>query len=687
MHAAAAPRRDIQALRAIAVTLVVVYHFWPEGLTGGYVGVDVFFVISGFLITLHLLQKPIRGARDLFSFWARRVRRLIPAASLVLVVTLAASLVWLPSTVHARVAQEVMASSLYVENWWLALSSTDYLATDQLHSPTQHYWSLSVEEQFYILWPVLLGLTYLVTRRWGRGSSRAPLLVVAVVGLLSLAWSVVFTGDDAAQAYFVSTTRVWELGVGAALAALVHLGFSPRATLTRAVLVWGGLAAIAASAVLFSGATPFPGSAALLPTVGAAMVIAARSDDLRASPRRLWSVRPVQWLGDISYSVYLWHWPAIVIAPFALGSDLDLVQKLLLILVVLVLSTLSKRWVEDLMRFTPRIARSTGRSFGLLAVCLTLTVGLAGAALYTTDRAAAAARDVVVDPAADCVGVDAVRTEACAGGATTLIQAPVVAAEDKPEVYADNCWNNRPFTSHTVCHYGTKGAPVRVALYGNSHAGQWEPPIVRTVDEQGWALDTYLGSECYSVDVPVSFSNATLQQNCSDWNDWSRTAIVKGRYDLVVMSDRSFQPLAGVSAADKQKVAAASYTRVIDAFVKSGAKVLVIRDTPGAKGSVPDCVAAHEQDPSACATPEREGIEPDPLAAAATALGGPDVSVLDVTDLLCRDGSCPAVIGGLITYFDHGHMTRTFSSTLHPEVSRALVAALGGAGSSPPATG
>ncbi len=675
-----APRRDIQALRAIAVTLVVLYHLWPNRLTGGYVGVDVFFVISGFLITLHLLQKPIRGARDLFSFWARRVRRLIPAASLVLVATLVASLVWLPSTVHARVAQEVMASSLYVENWWLALSSTDYLATDQLHSPTQHYWSLSVEEQFYILWPVLLGLTYLLTRRWGRGSTRAPLLVVAAVGMASLTWSVVFTGQDAAQAYFVSTTRVWELGVGAALAAAVHLGFSPRALLSRVVLVWGGLAAIAVSAVLFSGATPFPGSAALLPTVGAAMVIAARSDDLRPSPRRVWSVRPVQWLGDISYSVYLWHWPAIVIAPFALGTDLKLAHKLVLVVAVLGLSTLSKRWVEDLMRFTPRIARSTKRSFVLLAVCLTVTVGLAGTALHTTEQAAAAARDVVVDPAAECVGVDAVRSAACAGRATALLQAPVVAAEDKPEVYADNCWNNRPFTGHTVCHYGTKGAPVRVALYGNSHAGQWEPPIARTVKEQGWALDTYLGSECYSVDVPVSFSTETLQKNCSNWNAWSRGAIIKGGYDLVVMSDRSLQPLAGVPAADKQKVAAASYSRVIDAFVKSGAKVLVIRDTPGAKGSVPDCVAEHEDDPSACATPLKEGLEPDPLAAAATAHRGRDVSVLDVTDLLCRDGSCPAVLGGLITYFDHGHMTRSFSLTLLPEVSRALVTAVDGAG-------
>jgi peptidoglycan/LPS O-acetylase OafA/YrhL len=678
----AGPRKDIQALRAIAVALVVLYHFWPKRLTGGYIGVDVFFVISGFLITLHLLERPIRRVSDLFAFWARRVRRLIPAATLVLVVTLGASLLWLPQTVHERVANEVIASALYVENWFLALTSTDYLATDQLHSATQHYWSLSVEEQFYIMWPVLIGLAFLVCRRLGRSFRFAPLAVIAVVSGASLAFSAWFTQEDAAQAYFVSTTRIWELGVGAALAAAVHAGLRLRGTLSRSVLLWGGLVAIGWSAWTFTGATPFPGVAALLPTLGTAAVIAARSDDLRPGPYALWSRRPVQWLGDVSYSVYLWHWPAIVIAPFVLDDDnVRWWQKMLLLGLVLVLSGLTKRWVEDLMRFTPSIARSTRRSFVLLAVCLAASLGVAGAAHVAIARAEAQTAGPI-DTAAACVGADYYRNAACAGREVAMLTNPVRAADDKPQVYADDCWNNRPFTRRKVCSYGPKNATVRVALYGNSHAGQWFPPILRTAKDRGWRVDTYIASECYSVDIPVSFGTKALEDNCMAFNQWARDRISSGGYDLVVMSDRTFQPLAGVPAAKKVQTAKAAYNRVMDTFVRAGARVLVIRDTPGAASSVPDCVARYPDDVARCATTEKvgpgTGLEPDPLADAAAERSGPAVTRLEVTDLLCRDGTCPAVLGGLITYFDHGHMTTSFSMTLYPEVSEALRRALAG---------
>ena len=673
------PRKDIQALRAVAVALVVLYHFWPKRLSGGYVGVDVFFVISGFLITLHLLQRPIRSGGDLLAFWARRVRRLIPAATVVLVATLVATLVWLPQTVHARVAKEVLASAFYVENWMLALTSTDYLATDQLHSPTQHYWSLSVEEQFYIFWPVLIALAYVATRRLGWSFRFPPVLVIGAVSLTSLAWSVWFTGEDAAQAYFVTTTRVWELGVGATLAAAVAAGLRVRGAAARSVLVWGGLAAILWSALSYTGATPFPGVAALIPTLGVAAVIAARSDDLATGPGRLWSARPVQWLGDVSYSVYLWHWPAIVIAPFVLGDDnVTWLQKFAILALVLLLSTMTKRWVEDAMRFTPRLARSTRRSLVLLAVCLAVSGTVAGLALWQTARATAAADAIVVDEDAACVGVDALRSASCAGREVPMLSNPIRAAEDKPQVYADGCWNGRPFSRHKVCSYGPKDAPVTVALYGNSHAGQWFPPILKAAQERGWRLDTYLASGCYSVDIPVQFPAKVDEDGCVGWNAWARSRVSAGGYDLVVMSDQSYQALAGVPASRQHATAQASYRRVIDGFVRSGTRVLAIRDTPAGAGSLPDCVARYPGSVERCATPMQQGLRPDPLADAATSRLGKEVNVLDVTDLLCRDGSCPAVIGGLISYFDDDHMTTSFARTLYPEVSGAMRRALQG---------
>jgi hypothetical protein len=229
-----------------------------------------------------------------------------------------------------------------------------------------------------------------------------------------------------------------------------------------------------------------------------------------------------------------------------------------------------------------------------------------------------------------------------------------------------------------VCSYGPKNAPVKVALYGNSHAGQWAPPILQTAKARGWRVDTYIASECYSVDVPIFFPTKTLQDNCMSWNSWARDEITQGKYDLVVMSDRTFQPLSDVPGAEKPAVAKRSYNRVIDGFLASGSRVLAIRDTPAAAGSIPDCVARYADDVQRCATSQKKGLEPDPLAEAARGRAGNEVSLLEVTDLLCRDGSCPAVLGGLITYFDHGHMTKTFSMTLLPEVSRAMRKALDG---------
>lgn len=675
----AQPRRDIQALRAVAVALVVVYHSWPQRLTGGYVGVDVFLVISGFLITLHLLERPIRSAKDLFSFWSRRIRRLIPAATLVLVTTLAASIVWLPQTVHERVAKEVLASAFYVENWLLALTSTDYLATDQLQSPTQHYWSLSVEEQFYIVWPVLIALALLVCRRRGLSLRFPPLLVIGVVSLASLAFSAWFTREDAGQAYFVTTTRVWELGVGAAVAAAVHAGLRARGAVVRSVLVWGGLAAILWSAMAFTVETSFPGVAALVPTLGAAAVIAARSDDLRTGPRRLWSGRHVQWLGDVSYSVYLWHWPAIVIAPFVLDEDdMRAWQKCVLIAGVLCLSGLSKRWVEEPFRFAPKLTQSVRRSFVLLGACLALSAGLAGLALWHGQRVIDSAATVVVDPSARCVGADFFRTAACATRDMPLLTTPVAAAKDKPEVYSDGCWNERPFTRRKVCGYGPRSTPVRIALYGNSHAGAWFPPLHTLARERGWRIDTYLTSECYSVDVPISFNPPEIGANCQAWNDWTRQRINSGGYDLVVMSDRTLQPLVGVPANRKTAVAQQAYRRVLEGFVRQGLRVLVIRDTPDAGGNVPDCVARYADDLTRCGIDVDKGLEPDPLTSAALQGGFPAgaVSTLDATNLLCQTGRCPAVVGGLITYFDHGHMTTQYSMTLYPEVASAVTKAL-----------
>lgn len=673
-------RRDIQGLRTIAVLAVLLYHFWPRRLTGGYVGVDIFFVISGFLITAHLLQRPPTTRRALLSFWGRRVRRLLPVAGLVLLVTLGATFLWLPETMWRGTALEAAFAAVYSENWYLASLATDYLAAEGAPSPIQHYWSLSVEEQFYIIWPLLIGAIFVASPP--RRREAALVLGLSGVFVASLGWSVWLTATDPSSAYFVTPTRMWELAIGGLVALAAHIGVRVTHGGTRLILSWGGLALIGVSLLAFDHSTPFPSWTALIPTVGTALVIFAGTDDLRWSADPVFSWRWVQHIGLVSYSVYLWHWPAITIGPYVVGEDLRWPTKVVLALAVIGLATLSTRFVEDPVRDHPALRGNLGRTFAVGALTIVAVLLVSFAMVTKVDRTVEAQRSALEQAEVDnpeCFGAAAARHDQCQPYTADLVMDPTMAAGDKSVLYADECWNNRPYDGRTVCHYGADrdSASAKIALLGNSHAGQWSPILIDLAREKGWSLDTYLVSECYTVDIPLDFGVADLAKNCTAWNAWAVDTIAEGGYDLVVMSNRSFRPPAGVPAKDRESVTAEAYARTIRAFTDRDVDVLVFRDTPAAGRNAPDCVAAHPGDwATACTYPAKKALEPDPLFTAAKAMDSGAVSTIDVTSTLCRQDTCHSVVGGLVAYFDHGHLTQTFARTLIPYVSSDVVAAV-----------
>ncbi len=623
-------RTDIQALRALAVSVVVAFHLWPGRVSGGYVGVDVFFVISGFLITLHLVQRPPTSAAKLGNFWARRVRRLIPAAALVLVTTAIAAWLWLPATQFAEIGKQIAGSALYVQNWVLADSATDYLAAENAPTPVQHYWSLSIEEQFYLVWPLVIAGVFVVRRRL------LP-VVTAVLFAASLAWSIHLTPIDPGAAYFVSPARFWELLLGGLVAIAVDRGVVLRRG--REVVALTGLVMIVVAVFGFDRGTAFPGWAALVPTVGAALILLAAVE--RRGP---WDLRPVQLVGDWSYPIYLWHWPLVVIVPIALGVDKTLATDSVVLVATVALSGLTVRFVEKPLRFHPRLVARRRATFAMLAATTALSCAAAWAltAAPTTDEDSA------------------------------LVMSPVEAKNDKPAVYADGCWSSAPFSTHPLCHYGDLDSDRRVALIGNSHAGHWQPALTVAADQEGWVVDTYLASQCFTVDLDIAFPNPKSTRNCRDWNAESLRRIIASKASLVVISNRTNTlPLEDVDPEDSARVAQAAYADTLDTLTSAGIPVLVIRDTPSATDNVPDCVALNEDDWAACDRPRSESLETDPLAAAAGADDSGLVSRLDVSDHFCDATICRFVIDGLIAYFDHGHMTATFSRTLAPEVRKA----------------
>ena len=362
-------RPDIEGLRAIAVGTVLIYHAGLPFFHGGFIGVDVFFVISGFLITGLLVAEIERTGRlSIAGFYARRIKRLLPATMVVLLTTVALSWMFLSPLRRLSTSGDVAASALYVINWRLAGQAVDYLAQGEDPSPVQHFWSLAVEEQFYVLWPLLLIVAAMVVRRRGWGLRSTLLGFIVALSVPSFIYSLHLTHSQPGAAYFSSLTRAWELGVGAALAIVAPWLFRLPSTFSR-ILGWGGVAAILWAAITFTDATPFPGRAALWPVLGAAAVIAAGVTAGKNGPVRLLGRPAMLHVGRISYSWYLWHWPLLVIAA-AIWGHLTAWQGVLVLAVSYVPTRLTTRFVEDPFRRSKVLVEFPKRAFALAAITM-----------------------------------------------------------------------------------------------------------------------------------------------------------------------------------------------------------------------------------------------------------------------------------------------------------------------------
>ncbi|WP_350349150.1 acyltransferase [Agromyces sp. G08B096] len=376
-HSRSAVRPEIQALRAIAVSAVVLHHGWPAVAPAGYMGVDVFFVVSGFLITGLLLREHERSGRiSLGRFYLRRARRILPAAVVVLAAVSAATVAFVPKTEWFQWFREIVASALYVENWQLVADSQNPARDDLASTPVQHYWSLSVEEQFYLVWPLLLILALWFAAKRGRGATPTLLIALGVVTAGSFALSVATTAADHNIAYFSTLTRTWEFGVGGLLAVATAHGRASGTPALRAAASWAGLALIALPILVFHDEAAFPGLVVLLPVAGALAVIWARMPQPRWSPAALLRLAPVQWTGDLSYSLYLWHWPIIMLAPYVTGIPSPPWIMVLLVVLSFAVSDLSKRCIEDpFRRQGTRLGSRPVLLLGGLAVAMALVVG------------------------------------------------------------------------------------------------------------------------------------------------------------------------------------------------------------------------------------------------------------------------------------------------------------------------
>ncbi len=681
VSAARGVRHDIQTLRALAVSSVVLYHLWPTRLPGGYVGVDVFFVVSGFLIGTHLLDEVERtGTLRLLRFWARRMKRLVPASALVLlattlgVVTLASPERW------AQDLSEVAASALQLENWQLAHDAVDYLAASNTESPTRHFWSLSVEEQFYVGLPLLLLLTGWVGARLGLArlgpARRRPVLVMLVlVGTASLAYCVLLTASTPSVAYFSTLTRAWEFVAGALLAAVGVASGRHR------LLPWLGVGVILVGCVGFGPATSFPGYAAALPVSGTVLVLWSGAGSALA---RLGRVAPVALLGRVSYSAYLWHWPLLTLLPQATGRVLTGADKLLVIGLTIALAWASTRFVEEPIRFSSRLLGSR-RTSTVVAWCATTTTLVVALAVVLSQQQAARddvslqqARSAATQPAR-CLGAQAMdpAVAPCVNPALDGVLVPDPAAGQKDDPNEDACWNSDADGRPRVCTLGpATGFRKHLLAVGDSHNNALLGVYRSLAERLHWRIDVAGRGGCYLTTAPQRQSSTQLATECTQWKagvlSMARTADLDA---VVVTHSRLEHPAVDATGA-------VTPTAIVDGLVGAWRElpdvpIIAIQDNPMMTTGTTACVVREGAAAArACALPRAQalgGLDGQKEASARV----PRARVVDLTDFYCTATLCPPVIGHVLVYRDESHLTATYASTLVPYLQRGVVAAVG----------
>lgn len=651
-------RLDIQGLRAIAVLSVVVYHAGVPFVPGGYIGVDVFFVISGFLITSHLLSGLRRDGRVHFaSFYAKRIRRILPASFVVLAASLVGALIFYPPLLMREVWQGAVATAFYVPNVLFAAEGTNYLA-ETTPSLFQHYWSLGIEEQFYLIWPLLLAVGF----TWVRKPKALLGFIVALV-VASFIACAILTYRQQPWAFFLLPTRAWELGVGG-IAAFV-LTYRPRILTgaTASIVGWLGLVGIVACAVLFDSSTQFPGYWAALPVLATVAVILAGQSRAVGSPLRVLSVSPMLFLGEISYSLYLVHWPMREIVQAAVGFEnpLALWATLLLAALGVPVAWLLWRLVEQPGREGALFARARPRRSLLAAGAASVVVALLATGTYSFSNTRVLSTGEVAPPAA--ITTPPLFTSYVPANLTPELRS---VARDQPSIYADGCHLDFGDSKPADCVYGDKNAP-RIVLFGDSHAAQWFPALLEYAEANGYALDNQTKSSCPSISADV-LRNEVPYTECTQWRDAVVERINADRPALVVISNYGTASF----AENGDDYASAWKTALAEMLNRLTVPTIVFADTPNLQHTPSVCLSANLDDAAECGQPRAVALGSVTRAAEREAAVETGSRYLDLTDLMCDAERCNPVIGDTLVYRDAHHLTATFSAELGPALSERL---------------
>ncbi|WP_426999195.1 acyltransferase family protein [Pseudarthrobacter sp. N5] len=666
-------RPEIQGLRALAVLMVVTYHVWLGRVSGG---VDIFLLISAFLLTLSFVRKVDSGRPlRLIQHWLHLFKRLLPAAVVVILGVLAGTWLIIPQSRWPDILEQTWASLLYRQNWLLADTAVDYYAQDHSGaSPLQHFWSLSIQGQVFILWPLVFAATAILWRllrrlpgRWADVNYRMLLTAAfAAIFTASLLYSIDQTATNQAYAYFDTRARLWEFALGSLLA-LVMPYLKPGKVL-RIVLGWAGLAAMVSCGLVLTVDRSFPGFIALWPTLAAAAMIVAGQSGSRFGVDRLLSWKPLVSLGDNSYALYLWHWPLLVLALSATGITApNLLQGLALVAASVVAAVLTTRFVEKPLREWCWPEMRAWRTAVVIVACGAILAGPVAVwqSYLTAEEAAAVAQPRELTPGAAALAPEN------AGKSTPQAKViPVPAAMKNEWADIDGLCTGQnvpgdPLLAGCLQNSTPEAVTKSIVVLGDSHAQQYMAALGPIAKEHGWEIITLLRGDCR-----FGAESAERDAVCNDFN------LASAAYVLEHQPDAVFTVASLTHKEVPFETAVPGYLDGIKQFTEAGMDVVGIRDNPRFSSNMPECVQKNGADAPECNHPLNESLaEPSPLDDYQEKVVG--LHLMDMSDFICAEGVCPAVVGNVYVYKDDNHLTKTYVESMIPMFEQRLLAATG----------
>jgi peptidoglycan/LPS O-acetylase OafA/YrhL len=644
-------RTDVEALRAIAILLVVAFHCHIAAIPGGFIGVDVFYVLSGYLITgLLVTEAENTSSLNLWRFYAKRVRRLLPAASLVLLTTLImGAIVFSPRELELT-AHAARANALYVSNLYFSRSASDYFSARVTFNPLLHTWSLSIEEQFYLFWPLLIALGLLVWR-----SRRGLIAAMVLLTLVSFVVNLWLTDQDRVVAFYALPTRAWEFGLGA-LATLIPRGALRLTRATWIVIGWSGVLLILGSTVFINSIQPFPGWRALIPVIGTVLTLVAGAEQPRVGVGAVFNTAPLQTLGGLSYSWYLWHWPFLVFTAAIIPAGAA-IARLSAAGLSLGVAYVTHRYFENPVRHSLPLVKSPKLTLAIASALAAISLVAAELALHYANH---------LDRSPGMQALDNVRSD--------------FAAMSRRE-----CVSLDGSTAVKTCVFGAQESTTNLVLFGDSHAAQWFDAMKDIAQREHWKLTTVLKLGCAAVEINPG-QGIDADRECVAWRRNAVAAIVELHPTLIILGsatnklDRPENPQAYATPALVADVRE-GVLRTLRQLSAAGARMALLRDTPEFPFDVTSCLARAERHSwypgNACDLPSAAAVDSRIYAAEQSAAASlPHVRLIDMNAALCPQGTCKAVVDGAVMYRDTHHLAGRSAAALEPLLDSQVAAAL-----------